>query len=84
MMLAGLPVRDQDVLELATLLRAAGFDDGAERLEDAHHLDTKVLALTVPEREVILRSLEDAPSGLAELCKVLLQEHSWRKRVGLS
>ena len=32
MMLAGLPVRDQDVLELARLLRDAGFDDTAEKL----------------------------------------------------
>ena len=32
MMLAGIPVRDLDVLELASLLREAGFDDVAARL----------------------------------------------------
>lgn len=51
MMLAGLRVRDADVLELARRLRAAGFDAVAERLEAAYDLETKVLALTIGERE---------------------------------
>ncbi|MDQ3670813.1 MAG: hypothetical protein M3364_00005, partial [Actinomycetota bacterium] len=62
MQLAGIPIRDQDVLELARLLRAAGFDDTAARLEDAYDLETKVLALTIPAREQILRVLVDTPS----------------------
>jgi hypothetical protein len=45
MMLAGLRVRDADVLELARLLREAGFDDVAETLEDGYDAETKVLAL---------------------------------------
>ena len=49
-MLAGLRVRDADVLELARRL-AAGFDAVAERLEAAYDLETKVLALTIGERE---------------------------------
>ena len=32
MRLAGISIRDQDVLELARLLRDAGFDDTAEAL----------------------------------------------------
>jgi hypothetical protein len=35
-MLAGIPVRDADVLELSRLLREAGFADAAEWLEAAY------------------------------------------------
>ena len=41
---------------------------------------TKVLALTIPERETIIRALEDAPPGLEELRAVLLREHVGRVR----
>ena len=74
MQLAGIPVRDQDVLELARLLREADFETVAERLENAYDAETKVLALTVPEREAILRALDDPPEGLAELRGVLLRD----------
>jgi len=83
MMLAGIPVADRDVLELARLLRNAGFEDVGERLEGAWDAETKVVALTVGERESILRALDDPPAGLAELRGVLLREHEWRLRVGL-
>jgi len=83
MMLAGLSVPDRDVLELAALLRLARFDDVAEKVEVACDRETKVLALTIPEREAIIRALEDAPDGLAELRGLLLREHEWRARVGL-
>ena len=82
-MLAGIPVRDQDVLELAGVLRGANFEDVAERLENAYDGETKVLALTISDREAILRALDDPPGGLAELRGVLLQEHEWRVREGL-
>jgi len=82
MMLAGLRVRDVDVLELAGLLRDADFENVAERLEDAYDAERKVLALT-PEREAILRALDDPPEHLAELRAVLLREHEWRVRAGL-
>ncbi len=84
MMLAGIPVADKGVLELARLLRDAGFDDTAARLEDAYDLETKVLALTIADREAILRTLEDPPEGLAELRGVLLAEHEGRVRQGLA
>lgn len=64
-------------------MRDVGLDHVAEHLEDAYDLETKVLALTVPEREAILRALDDPPAELAELRRVLLREHEWRKRVGL-
>ena len=83
MMLAGIPVRDVDVLELARLLREVGFDDVAERLEATYDREAKVLALTIADREAILRALDDPPDGLAELRGVLLREHEWRVRTGL-
>ena len=83
MMLAGISVADKDVLELARLLRNAGFEDVAERLEGAWDAETKVVALTVGERESILRALDDPPAGLAELRCVLLREAELRVREGL-
>ena len=83
MMLAGIPVRDQDVLEIARLLREAGFDDTAGRLEAAWDAEVKVLALTIADREAIVRALEDCPNELAELRGVLVREHEWRVREGL-
>jgi len=68
MMLAGLPVRDQDVLGIARLLREAGFDVTAERLEDAWDTEVKVLALTIADREAILRALDDPPPPGGRRC----------------
>jgi hypothetical protein len=42
-----------------------------------------LLALEEDERHTILRALEDAPAGLAELRSVLLQEAVRRQREGL-
>jgi hypothetical protein len=81
--LAGIAVPDQNVLELALLLRKAGFDETAVRLEDAYEVEAKILALTIAEREEIIRALDDPPEGLAELRGVLLREHEWRTREGL-
>ena len=75
--------RDRDVLEIAGLLRDAGLDDTAEKLENAYDSETRVLALTIADREAILRALEDCPDGLAELSGVLVREHEWRVREGL-
>jgi len=80
MMLAGIPVADKDVLELARLLREVGFDEVAVRLEGGYDSETKVLALTI---EDIIRALDDPPAGLAELRGVLLREHTWRVENGL-
>jgi hypothetical protein len=52
-------------------------------LEDAYDLEVKVLALTIPEREAIIRTLDDPPEALVELRAVLLPEHEWRVREGL-
>jgi hypothetical protein len=83
MMLTRLPVCDPDFLEFASLLRDAGLDDTAERLEAAWDAEVKILALTIAERDEILRALEDCSDGLAGLRGVLIAEHEWRVREGL-
>ena len=75
--LAGLPVRDELVLALARLV---DHPDLAGRLETAYGRCTRVLALTVPERETILVALDDPPAGLEKLRGVLLGEHTARVR----
>jgi len=82
MMVAGLPVPDDAVAELAELVRAAGADEFADRLEVALDDNVKLLALTIDERAIILASLEDPPDGLGATA-VLLGEHEWRQREGL-
>jgi hypothetical protein len=77
---AGLPLIHDDVLELARLVEP----DLAEKLYAAVDRSQTVLALTVPEREQILRSLEDCPPTLAQLRGVLLREHEWRLEHGLN
>jgi hypothetical protein len=53
-------------------------------LEKAIELGTVIVALSIEDRERILRALEDAPTdALAELRAVLLREHEWRVRDGL-
>ena len=80
MMLAGIPVPAAVVDELADLVRAAGADVLADRLERALDDEVKLLALSIDERAIILGQLEDPPDGLAELRGVLVNEHEWRKR----
>lgn len=69
MFLAGVPVRDELVLELARMVDDEAL---AEKLEDAYRREVKVMALDVPERETILRALEDPPAGLEDLRAVPL------------
>jgi hypothetical protein len=79
--LAGLPVRDELILELARLV---DDPDLADRLERAYGDRIRILALDIPERETIIRALEDPPAGLEELRAVLLQEHVGRVHDGLA
>ena len=79
MFIAGIAVLTDDVLELARRVDPTL----AQRLHDAVDRETTMIALTVPERETILRSLADCPDGLTELRGVLLREHEWRQREGL-
>jgi hypothetical protein len=80
MHLAGVPLRDDLVLELARLVHD---DQLATKLEDAWGRKVKILALDIPERETITRALAYPPAGLEKLRGVLLREHVWRQREGL-
>ena len=83
MWLAGIPVADKTVLQLATTRREAELVDTAERLEHAYDREARIVALDVPDREAILRVLEECPEGLLELRATLLQERVWLQREGL-
>jgi hypothetical protein len=61
--------------ELSAIVRAAGADELADRLDQALADDLKLLALTIDERAIIIVTLADPPDGLAELRAVLLNEH---------
>ena len=52
-------------------------------LERALEVETVVLALSIEDRERILRALEECPDSLGDLRAVLLQEHVWRVREGI-
>jgi hypothetical protein len=64
MFVAGMPVRDELILELA---RVVDEDALADKFAGAYGRDAKVLALDIPERETILVALDYPPAGLAEL-----------------
>ena len=84
MWLAGIPVADKVVLHLAASLREAELVDTAERLERAYDREARIVALDVPDREAILRVLEECPDELLELQATLLQERVWLQREGLA
>ena len=83
MYLAGVSVRDEDVLDLARMLYEGGFDETAEALVVALEAGEGIVGLSIEDREAILRTLDDPPEGLRTLRGVLLTEHQWRMRVGL-
>jgi hypothetical protein len=81
--LAGVSVREEDV-DLARLLFGAGLEDTGDALLVALDAEQDLVALSVADREAILRVLDDPPIGLAELLRgVLLAEHQGRMRDGL-
>jgi hypothetical protein len=81
MFLAGIPVRSELILELAGTV---DDDDLGQKLRTALANEITLLGLDVPERQTILRALEDCPEELGELRATLLQEHVWRQREGLA
>ena len=83
MMLARLPVPDHAVEGLAELVRAAGADELADRLEVAIDDSVALLALTIDGRAIILDAFDDPPDWITELRGVLMNEHQWRQRAGL-
>jgi hypothetical protein len=79
MMLAGIPVSADLVRVLADLID----EPTATVLERSLETEVTLLALTIDDRERIIRALDDPPASLAQLRGVLLEEHVWRVRGGL-
>jgi hypothetical protein len=80
MFVAGIPIPDELILELAGLVEDPEL---ADRLESAYSREVKILGIEIPERDTILLALIDPPQGLEELRGVLLNEVEWRRREGL-
>ena len=81
MFLAGIPIRDELVLEVAKLV---GDPELAAKLERAVDRDVSVLALTLEERHAICDSLgEHPPPGLGDLHTTLRDQLKWRRAAGL-
>ena len=79
MYLAGLHVPDDDVRELVRLVD----EPTRSLLEKSLAFQTGVVALTIEDRERLLRVLDDVRTdALAELRGVLLAEHEWRSHDG--
>ena len=84
--LAGIPIPNELVHEIASRLRDIGDNsdlDAAEKLEHALAHDRRIVALSLDDREAILAALDDPPDELTEFRGVLLSEHVWRMREGL-
>ena len=78
--LAGIPIRDQAVLELAPLV---DDPDLGAKLESAYSRGARILALEIHEHETILAALDDPPAGVAELRGVLLRELTTLRSEGI-
>jgi len=61
----------------------ASLEDTPDALLTALDEEQDLAALSIADREAILRVLDDPPHGLAELRGVLLAEHGARVREGL-
>jgi hypothetical protein len=84
MMIAGVAVSESDVRELITLLRQAGLDAVATKLDLDAEVEAHLFNLTIVDREAMLRVLDDPPTdALAGLRGVLLSDHEWFAREGL-
>ena len=83
MMLAGVDVTPVWTSELARMVRAAGADALADRLDRAAIVSDAafVFALTIDEEAIILGVLDDRPDALPELRAVLANDHLWRPTV---
>jgi hypothetical protein len=63
--LAGIPVTDDAVLELARRVEDEAL---AGRLDTAYSRMTRVLALTIAEREVVLDAIAEDPPAASKSC----------------
>ena len=75
--MAGIEVRRQHVLELASILTRKGDDVTARNLTIAIALGKAEVELTESDRERIVDLLRESPLGLEELRDALLTEHAY-------
>jgi hypothetical protein len=83
MYLAGVQIKDELLLTLASKLNDAGLYETAVRLENAYDLDVKIVALSMRARDDILQVLTDCPKGLREL-RAALRQHKREGRMPVS
>ena len=77
MIVAGIEVRRQHVLELASILTRKGDDVTARNLTIAIALGKDEVELTESDRERIVDLLRESPLGLEELRDALLAQHAY-------
>ena len=77
MIVAGVEVRRQHVLELASLLTRKGEEFTARNLTIAIATGKEEVELTEVDRERIVDLLRESPLGLEELLNALLAEHAY-------
>ena len=77
MVLAGVEVRRQHVLELASILTRNGADVTARNLTTAITTGKESVELTEVDRESIVEILRESPLGLEELRLALVSEHTY-------
>ena len=77
MIVAGIEVRRQHVLELASILTRKGEDVTARNLTIAIALGKDEVELTESDRERIVDLLRESPLGLEELRDALLAQHAY-------
>jgi hypothetical protein len=77
MIVAGIEVRRQHVLELASILTRRGEDVTARNLTIAIALGKAEVDLTESDRERIVDLLRESPLGLEELRDALLAQHAY-------
>ena len=75
--MAGIEVRRQHVLELASILTRKGEDLTARNLTIAIALGKEEVELNEHDRERIVDLLRESPLGLEELRDALLSEHAY-------
>jgi hypothetical protein len=77
MIVAGIEVRRQHVLELASILTRKGDDVTARNLTIAIAMGKAEVELTESDRDRIVDLLRESPLGLEELRDALLAEHAY-------
>jgi hypothetical protein len=82
-MLAGLIGADDAMERLATLVRAGGGDDLADRLDHPWPTASSWSRSPSTSGALMLSALEDPPEELAELRAALLANSQWRLSEGL-